>query len=330
MNKPKVPVETVSSSKVQQVVESLHRQIESGVYKAGDTVPSINACSRSLGVSRDTVFKAYASLKKRKILASTPTKGYYVNNVPERVFLLLDSYSPYKDELYHSFIRNLPGKYEVDLAFHHYNYEVFRTLILNSIGKYSAYVIMNPDNGKIAEELRRIDPHKLLLLDWGQLEMEKYSFIGQDFEDSALVCFKKALPLLKKYHEMVVFYPEHSEHPAETVNAFTSFCRKQHLPVKIIQQLGKNDIKRGCMFFVFRPREVVMVLKAVREKKFVPGTDLGILVYNDMPLYEVIDEGMTVISTDFARMGTEAAHFVSGGKKIRKYIPTRFIRRGSL
>jgi DNA-binding transcriptional regulator YhcF (GntR family) len=321
---------TIASSKVQQLIEELHRQIVAGEFKAGETVPSINETSRIHQVSRDTVFKAYSALKKRKILASTPTKGYFVNNIPEKVILLLDSYSPYKDVLYHSFINSLPKNYEVDLAFHHYNYQVFQTLVLNSIGKYSSYVVMNPSNGPIAEELRRIDPHKLLLLDWGQTKNEKYSFIGQDFEQGSKACFNEALPLLSKYKEVFVFYPDFSEHPVETVETFKTFCRKKQLNCSLIKSLSKSHIKKNSAFFVFRPKELVEVLKAVKERNWTTGKEVGILVYNDMPLYEVIDNGMTVISTDFSKIGSEAAQFVLHGKRIRETVPTRLIVRGSL
>ena len=322
--------ESIASSKVQLVIEKLDELIAAGTYKIGDTVPSINEFSKQLSVSRDTVFKGYAELKKRKILASAPTKGYYVNNIINRVFLLLDSYSPYKDVLYNSFRNFLPENYQVDLAFHHYNYQVFQTLILNSIGKYSSYVIMNVNNGKIADVLRRIDPHKLLLLDWGQFRKEKYSYIGQDFETAALDCFKQALNLIKKYEVINIFYPADSDHPEETIKAFSKFCKSKKLVVKVRKELKKEDVVKGSMYFVFRPKELVVVMKLLKENHLKPGKDAGILIYNDMPLYEVIDKGMTVISTDFSRMGTEAAKFAINPVKTQQLIPTNLIIRGSL
>ena len=60
------------------------------INRTDTSLPSINALSKTYHVSRDTVFKAFADLRERKLIDSTPGKGYYVTNRKEKIFLLLD------------------------------------------------------------------------------------------------------------------------------------------------------------------------------------------------------------------------------------------------
>ena len=160
--------ESASQTKLQQLVHSITEAISNGQIKVGDPLPSVNQLSNDSGYSRDTVFKAYTILKQRNIVESAPQKGYFVANESFKVFVLLDDFSAFKEQLYQSFRQNLPDSYSVDLLFHHYNQDVFKQLIENSLGRYSMYVVMNIDHKSIDPILEKIDPNKLLILDMGK------------------------------------------------------------------------------------------------------------------------------------------------------------------
>ena len=51
---------------------------------------------------------------------------------------------------------------------------------------------------------------------------------------------------------------------------------------------------------------------------------------DDIPSYEVIDEGITSLSIDWEMMGNEAANFVLNNVPIQKYLPTEVRLRNSL
>ena len=112
-----------AKTKLQQLIDAIADSINRGDFKLGDPLPSVNELSRKYLVSRDTVFKAYTELKRRGMIDSTPAKGYFVADSTNKVFLFLDSFSPFKDVLYNSLIKSLPHNYKVDLVFHHYNYK---------------------------------------------------------------------------------------------------------------------------------------------------------------------------------------------------------------
>ena len=63
------------TTKVKQLADILERDIRSGVFVAGGVLPSINKLSGLYYVSRDTVFKAFAELRRRGLIDSTPGKG---------------------------------------------------------------------------------------------------------------------------------------------------------------------------------------------------------------------------------------------------------------
>ena len=56
--------------KYQQVVDTIVSDIELGIVKVGDKIPSINETSEEYYLSRDTVEKAYKILRKRGIITA--------------------------------------------------------------------------------------------------------------------------------------------------------------------------------------------------------------------------------------------------------------------
>jgi len=55
-----------------------------------------------------------------------------------------------------------------------------------------------------------------------------------------------------------------------------------------------------------------------------------LIAYNDIPAYEVIDQGITTLSVDRIKMGNMAAEFVLSGNRVQEYIPTEIHLRNSL
>lgn len=318
-------------TKLQQLVHSITEAISNGLLNVGDTLPSVNQLSAETGFSRDTVFKAYNILKQRNIIESAPQKGYYVASESYKIFMLLDDFSAFKEQLYQSFRQNLPENFAVDLLFHHYNQEVFEQLIQNSLGRYSVYIIMNIDHKNIHPILEKIDTHKLLILDMGNPEKEKMNYLLQDFSLSVKAGLKKGLQHLKKYDELIMVYAEKdTPHPPETVSAVRSFCKTNQIPFRNNKQLIHAEIKSGQVYFVIRDSDLVEIVKTCRKKQLEVGKDVGIISYNDSPMKQIVEGGITVITTDFEQMGRLAANFVQDKLPIKKTLPTYFVLRKSL
>jgi DNA-binding transcriptional regulator YhcF (GntR family) len=323
--------ESSNLTKVQQLVYAISEAISDGQLKEGDSLPSVNKLSSQSGFSRDTVFKAYNILKKRSIVESTPTKGYFVSTESFKVFMLLDDFSAFKEQLYRSFRENLPETYSVDLLFHHYNNGVFEQLIQNSLGRYSMFVIMNIDNKSIHPVLDKIDPNKLLILDMGHPGTKNVNFLLQDFNEADISCLTLGLAQIRKYDEIILIYSEDlTPHPIETTKAFLRFCKKNKLHGKVLKKFNPNLLKKGQVYLVIKDSELVKVIKLCQKNNYKLGSDIGVISYNDTPMKEIVEGGITVISTDFSEMGQQAAEFVKHKQKITKILPTSLILRNSL
>jgi DNA-binding transcriptional regulator YhcF (GntR family) len=322
--------DNVLSTKVKHLTDALCDAINHGKYITGQVLPSVNALSREYNLSRDTVFKAYKELKKRGLVDSTPAKGYHVAGQMNKVLLMLDIYSPFKDVLYNSFVRQLPKNFKVDLVFHFYNEHLFETVIADSIGRYNYYVVMNFSNESMHDALLKIDPAKLLILDLGDFEKNDFSFVCQDFGLSVFDCLVANLNLIRKYRRLVLYMPDESEHPKILIPYFRKFRKDHHIDGEVVTLAEKLTLVRDTAYLIIRQKDLVEVVKRCRLKKLEIGKDVGLIAYNDTPMYEIIENGITVISTDFARMGQRAADFVLTREKIQEVIPARMIVRGSL
>lgn len=323
-------LDNYSSTKVKHLTDALCDAISQGTYKTGQTLPSVNQLSRDYNLSRDTVFKAYRELKKRGIVDSTPAKGYHVAGMMNKILLMLDIYSPFKDVLYNSFASNLPKNFKVDLVFHFYNEHLFETVIADSIGRYNYYVIMNFSNEILHDALKKIDAAKLLILDLGDFEKKEYAFVCQDFGKSVYKCLSDNISRIKKYEKFYLYLPDESEHPKILIKYFRKFIKDNQLDAGRIKSLRHINLEKNTAYLIIRQKDLVEMVKRCRSEKLVIGSDIGLIAYNDTPMYEIIENGITVISTDFAAMGLQAAQFVKTRQKVQHVIPARMIVRGSL
>lgn len=318
------------STKVKQLSDIIEQDIMMGKYKTDTSLPSINSLSKAYNVSRDTVFKAFSDLRERKLIDSTPGKGYYVTNRQEKIFLLLDEYSPFKNTLYNSFVRRLSTSYKVDLWFHQYNEHIFNTILHEAIGRYNYYVVMNFDNEKFSPLFHKINPSRLLLLDFGRFEKENYSYICQNFDDEFYNVLVQLTGRLKKYRKIIFQLPVDSRHPRVSVVSFKQYCRDNGFVPEISEQEDITDVEQEVAYIVIRQTDVVNIIKRSREKGMKCGRDFGIIAYNDTPAYEVIDDGITALSVNWDEMGRQAAKFILTGETVRTYLHTEVHLRSSV
>jgi len=319
-----------STTKLRHLVNALSNAISQGRYKPGHTLPSVNQLSKQYNLSRDTVFKAYRELKLHGIIDSTLAKSYHVINVTNKVLLMLDVYSPFKDVLYNAFVSNLPKNYKVDLVFHLYNEHLFETVINDSLGRYNHYVIMNFNNEFLHESIRRIDPGKMLLLDLGYFDKSNYPFICQDFGKSVYDCLARNKTLLKKYKSLVLIMPDESEHPKILIRYVKKLARNLTLNSEIIKSMPESGLRKETAYLVIQQKDLVNIIKQCRVENLKIGVDIGLIAYNDTPMYEIIENGITAISTDFALMGLKASEYIKTRQHVNEVIPARMIVRGSL
>lgn len=316
--------------KYQQLVNAINNELANNRLSNGDALPSVNTICASNKLSRDTVFKAYSILKEHGIIESVPNKGYYVASDTRKVLLVLDTFKAYKEVLYHAFVNNLSANVIVDVQFHHYNIDNFKTILNNSKGKYFKYVVMSFNHDEVSETLSGIDNDKLLLIDWNVHSTDDNNFVFQDFGEAFYSCLDQAKAAFNKYEKLVFVYPTFTYHPTETLTYFKKFCEVNNYNFKIITNPKDFDIQKGEAYLSVSDRILGVFLEQSRTKNLEPGADIGFLSYNETPMKKFIYKGISVISTDFEAMGAKAADFINLDKTIQNYIPTQLILRDSL
>jgi len=316
--------------KYQQLVNNINDAISKNILVIGDVLPSVNSVCKEYNLSRDTVFKAYSTLKENGVVASVPNKGYYVASETKKVLLVLDTFKAYKEVLYHSFINNLPDNIITDVQFHHYNIDNFKTIITNSVGKYYKYVVMGFDHKSVPSIVSKISNEKLLLIDWNVHCKPENNYVFQDFGESFYESLLEVINLFKKYSEIHFLYPTFTNHPKETITFFEKFCNDFHFTYQIIKNTKNLNIEKGIAYISVSDRVLGDFLEQCRDKDFEPGIDVGFLSYNETPMKKFIYKGITVVSTDFQALGTKAAEFITEDKPMQYYVPTKLTIRESL
>jgi len=322
-----------------QIIDSLTNAIKQGKLKKGDKIFSINELSNEFFLSRDTVQKAYDILEKKGIISPIKGKGFYINRTdittPYRVLLLFNKISNYKKQIYNSFVETMGSNAIVDLKIHHSNAKVLESLLLDNINEYDYFIIMPHFYDDIAEAyklIQTIPADKLLILDKDLKFVNKnYAAVYQDFQNDIVDALETGLDFLKKYDKLILTYPKIVPYPTEIVVGFRNFCMQQNFAYAIINEIKPDaEIKTGEAYIVIEEPDLVNLIKSCRSKKLKVGKEIGIISYNETPLKEILLDGISVISTDHAKMGETAARLILDNRKEKLKNPFTLILRKSL
>ena len=322
-----------NKSKYNLIVSHVTDRIRRKDYKYGDLIPSINEFRSLYNLSRDTVFAGLRELRLKGVIDSNPGVGNFIASIKinreQNIFLLFNEFNEFKEALYNSFMESVGKAASVDLYFHNYNRKVFDALVNDAGNKYTTYIIMPGKFRGVAPLLNRLSGN-VLLLDHFHPELKgMYSSVSQNFEKDTYEALVSGLSLIKKYKRIYLVQKEVIE-PPERYHGLKKFCSTHGFSHDYIDTIGKKKIKKGDLFMVVKDKDLVDLLKQAAGQQLLPGTDFGIISYNDTPLKEILLDGITVISTDHARMGESAARLILENKKEKIKNPFKIIRRKSL
>ncbi|MCK3684201.1 GntR family transcriptional regulator [Maribellus sp. YY47] len=323
--------------KYKQVVDLIISDIESGIFKKGQRVPSINETSEDLLLSRDTVEKAYVSLKKKGILASVRGKGYYVNHVNVqkklKVALVFNKLSNYKRNIYYSFVETLGNKAGVDVFIYNYSIDKFEEIINDHLTNYDYFVILpqfNDENVKAAEVIRKIPKEKVLLIDRNLDVLNDYPVVYQEFEKDIQTALGEALLLICKYKKLNLVFPQNEFYSRNIIRGFQIFCQVNELEFSVIHQFAEEEVKKNEAYVLVSDDDLYRFIKICRDRKWKTGVDVGVVAYNDNPVKEILEDGITTITTNHDEIGRTVARMILNNDFRRIKSPFEFIKRNSL
>jgi len=137
--------------------------------------------------------------------------------------------------------------------------------------------------------------------------------------------------LFKKYKKLNFIFPTDSEHPRGGIKYFEAFCKENNLQSSLIDHhIQESEINKGEAFLIVSHNDLIEAVKICKIRNLRLGQDIGLVAFNDAPMLEIIENGITAISVDFKQMGALAARFINNNERLQTYVPTRLIVRGSL
>ena len=325
--------DTLGTPKYKQIVASIENAITHGHLKKGDKLPSLNHIKTEHNLSRDTVLSAFNELKTRGIIASVVGKGYYVASenieITQKIFLLFDEFNSFKEDLYNSFIIGLGDRVQVDIFFHHFNAEIFSTIINDKAGAYSYYVIMPANLTDIAPIIQRLPNDKVYILDQMPSALRHYPSVYQNFKKDIYSGLQAGLKQITTYKKVILLYDEQRQPPG-ILEGFQAFCAAHTLTHEVISILKDSPLSKGELYILLDDKNLIRVIKRMQQQDLELAKDIGIISYNDTLLKEIVQGGITTISTNFNLMGKRLAHMILNQDFAQIENPNRLIIRQSL
>jgi DNA-binding transcriptional regulator YhcF (GntR family) len=319
--------------KYKQIVTSIENAIIDGVLKKGDKLPSLNAVKTQHALSRDTVLVAFNELKSRGIIHSVVGKGYYVSTenieVAQKIFLLFDELNSFKEDLYNSFLQNLGDNIQVDIFFHHFNSNIFAKLINDNVGNYSSYIIMPANLTETENIIQNLPKDKVFILDQVHKGLEEYPAIYQNFEKDIFNGLYAALSRISNYQKIVLLFSDEKQ-PRGLLKGFQLFCNQHNLVFEVVSTITERVLEIGELYLVLDDQNLIRIIKKIKENKLILAKDIGIISYNDTMLKEVVENGITTISTDFRLMGEKLAQMILNNERVKIENPSSLIVRKSI
>lgn len=339
------PIQVNTSLQVpvyKQLIASIEDAIRTGEFRAGDLLPSMNDLSTRLGISKETVKKAYALLRDRGVIEAMQGKGFYVaadgGEHKPRILVLFDKLSTYKQVLFSSFSATIGSAGEITILLHDQRIELFESIVDENLDLYDYYVVTPhfPLDGqtqrRVIKCLMRIPNRKLILLDRCLEELPgNYGAVYQDFTNDVYDGLLLGLKKLRRQSKLNII-TEHSLYYPYIRQGAERFCKDYGIPYEFHTTVTPEIVHRQETYLIVNGQldmELIDLMRAARTKNYRAGRDIGIISYNESPINEIVLNGLTTISTDFEAMGALAARMILDRKPSKVKCAFKMISRNT-
>jgi DNA-binding LacI/PurR family transcriptional regulator len=134
---------------------------------------------------------------------------------------------------------------------------------------------------------------------------------------------------IKKYEKIILLFDKNKQ-PQGVLDGFNFFCEKNNLENEIVDSLDHRKPITGEIFVIPEDRSLLKIIKKIKEEGLLLSEDIGIISYNDTLLKEIVEGGITTISTDFKEMGKRLAQMIMNKENVKIENPANLMIRKSL
>ena len=325
-----------------QLVEQFEESIRSGKLKPGEQVPSMNHFSMQMGISKETVKKAYGILSEKGLLVPKQGKGFYVTesylDSKPKVLVLFDKLSIYKEVLYNSLAEELGEHADLTILTHNQNIELFTYYLDTYLDKFDYYVISpHFPLDKAAQQaavklISRVPNRKLIMVDhWMQNYQGNYGAVYQDFENDVYEGLKQGLDKLKTTSCLKVVTLPSSLYGSMVTRGVDRFVQEFNIPVSYSDSVVDEILPNETYLILSSQLDsgLAAFARKIKEQNLEVGKDVFVISYNEFDLNEVVLNGLTTISTDFKQMGRTAAQMIISKKSWKEHCDFKMTRRST-
>jgi hypothetical protein len=174
-----------------------------------------------------------------------------------------------------------PNEDKNNLYFHHFNPDIFSKLIYDNIGRYNAYIIIPTNIKDTHVVIEKLPKNKVYLLDQSNEKNLQYPAIFQNFEKDIFNGHTKGLSLLKKYDTLVLLFQELKQSP-RMLKGFNLYCKMNAYNNGVINSLENRIPKKGEIYLIPDDRNLIHIIKKIKEEKLTLAKDVGIISYYDI------------------------------------------------
>jgi DNA-binding LacI/PurR family transcriptional regulator len=138
-----------------------------------------------------------------------------------------------------------------------------------------------------------------------------------------------ALKFIANYQKIILLFDEIKQ-PQGLLKGFKIFCEENKIEYEIVDSLESRRPLSGEIYVIPDDRSLIKIIKKIRQEKLVLANEIGIISYNDTLLKEIVEGGITTISTDFNHMGKRLAEMILNNENLKIENPNRLIIRRSI
>nr|WP_262921500.1 substrate-binding domain-containing protein [Psychroserpens algicola] len=179
------------------------------------------------------------------------------------------------------------------------------------------------------QSLKNLPENKVFLLDQTNERLKRYAGVFQNFEKNVFDGLSSLKKQLQKYNKLVFVNPK-SNQPDGIYYGFQKFISATSTEGQRVEGTDEIIPQKGCVYFVLDDRSLIELIKKINNTNFKIGEDVGVIAYNDSLLKEIVEGGITTISTNFKEMGARIAYLIINEEFKQMENPNNILIRKSL